>query len=358
MKYQIKFALFLSLLVGILLFGCTTKVVQSPIESPAKGDTLWPTHGWQTSTPAQQGLDPVLLDKMQAAVKEQQINLHSLLIIRNGYIVSETYYGNQSQNTPHVLYSVTKSFVSTLIGIALDQGKLKTVDQLALDLLPPQTYANPDPRKQAITVENLLTMSSGLAWKEGDPAYRELYMSRNWVKTVLDLPIAADPGSTFNYCSGCTHILSAILHETVGINQFDFAIKYLFNPLGISNPQWETDAQGILIGGWGLNLTPRDMAKLGYLYLHNGIWEGKQVVSSSWVKAATTKHIRSDGSLGYGYQWWTYPTHDAYTALGRAGQTIFVVPSLNLIVVTTADLPAGHEPIFNLIDNYILPAVK
>jgi CubicO group peptidase (beta-lactamase class C family) len=162
----------------------------------------------------------------------------------------------------------------------------------------------------------------------------------------------------FNYCSGCTHVLSAVLQQKTGNKAVQFARQNLFAPLGIRDYRWDTDSQGIPIGGWGLQLTPREMAKLGYLYLHHGKWEDKQIVSAGWVDAAITKHTATDGNLGYGFQWWTYPKYGAYTALGRYGQTIFVVPNLNLVIVTTAQFEGGHDPIYKLIDDYIIPAVK
>ena len=217
--------------------------------------------------------------------------------------------------------------------------------------------------KQAMTLENLLTMTSGLDWEEGDPTYASLYRSQNWVDWVMKLPMTGEPGKDFVYCSGCSHVLSAVLQQQTGMNTEAFADQNLFQPLGISDYRWDKDAQGIPIGGWGLGLTPRQMAKLGYLYLHQGNWNGRQIISSSWVKTATTRHVVTGdkiagGSLDYGYQWWIYPTNNAYTALGRGGQTIFVAPDQDLIVVTTADLPGGHDPIFDLIDRFILPAVQ
>ncbi len=318
----------------------------------------WPTNGWRTSTPEQQGMDAQKLAQMLDDIKRQGLNLHSLLIIRNGYIVGETYFGSYGQNTTHELYSCTKSFISTLVGIALDKGYIDRLDGPVQVFFPSRTWQNSDARKQAMTLENLLTMTSGLAWEEGDPVYRQMYMSRDWVQYVMDIPMREQPGSTFNYCSGCSHVLSSIVQNKTGMNTRDFAQKVLFGPLGISNYDWQTDAQGIPIGGWGLQLTPRDMAKLGFLYLHQGTWEGKQVVSANWVQTATSKHTGTDGNLGYGYQWWTYPTFGAYTALGRYGQTIFVIPNLNLIVVTTAAEETGHDKIFPLIDKYIVPAAQ
>jgi CubicO group peptidase (beta-lactamase class C family) len=174
---------------------------------------------------------------------------------------------------------------------------------------------------------------------------------------MLDLPMYEQPGRQFRYCSGCSHLLSAIVQQRSGMNTRDFAQQALFDPLGISNVNWEDDRQGIPIGGWGLWLTPRDMAKFGYLYLHDGVWDGRQVVPMAWVKAAVQGHTETGTGIGYGYQWWTDPARDAYIALGRDGQMIYVVPPLQLIVVTTA-ATEGHDAIFELIRQYIVPAVQ
>jgi CubicO group peptidase (beta-lactamase class C family) len=337
--------------------GTDSPVAPSSSTPTAEANADWPTEGWRTSSPEAQGLDSQKLSEMLAAIEQQQLNLHSLLIIRNGHLVSEKYFGSYQQDTRHQLYSVTKSFIATLIGIALDKGYIARTDQRIVDFFPERTFDNLDEQKATITLEDTLTMRTGLNWEEGDPAYRALYTSPDWVKYVLDEPMIAAPGSKFNYCSGCSHVLSAVLSQTTGLNTRDFADQYLFKPLGITNVNWDTDAEGIPNGGWGLQLTPRDMAKLGYLYLRHGQWEGQQIVSTAWVKNATRTHTETDGELGYGYQWWTYPSLAAYTALGLDGQTIFVVPELDLIVVTTAET-YGHDQIFQLIQQYILPAVR
>jgi len=315
----------------------------------------WPTRGWRTSTPEEQGMDGRQLARMLEAVKEHGLELHSLLVIRHGYIVSETYFASQDRDTRHELYSCTKSFVSTLAGMAIDQGDVEGIDHRVLDYFPGYTFAKSDARKEAMTVEHLLTMTTGLDWQEGDPAYRAMYMSRDWVQYVLDMPMREQPGERFNYCSGCSHVLAGVVQKGTGSKLQDYARKNLFQPLGITNWRWDTDAKGMAIGGWGLQLTARDMAKLGYLYLHQGAWEGEQIVSRAWVEEATRQHTTTDGSLGYGYQWWTYPKWGAYAALGRYGQTIFVIPELDMVIVTTAAL-SGHEPIYELIERYIVPA--
>jgi CubicO group peptidase (beta-lactamase class C family) len=298
---------------------------------------------------------------MVDSAKSRKLDLHSLLVIRNGYIVNESYFGSYGQETKHELYSCTKSFVSTLLGIAIDKGYVDSVDRPVKDFFPNRTFANPSPSKDAMRLEHLLTMTSGLYWTEGDPTYAKMYMSSDWVGFVMDETMIQKPGTIFNYCSGCSHVLSAIVQAKTGMNTLDFARKELFEPLAISNYDWATDSRGLSIGGWGLQLAPRDMAKLGYLFLNKGVWDGKQIVSSSWVETATQKHTSTDGELeygdlGYGYQWWTYPSLDAYTALGRYGQTIFVIPKLNLVIVTTAEVN-DHTEIFKLIENYVVPAV-
>jgi CubicO group peptidase (beta-lactamase class C family) len=348
-------------LLSVILAGCAgpqATVVPSLVPTQALApSTYWPTEGWRTSTPEEQGMDSQQLAAMRDMIQKQQLNLHSLLVIRNGYIVSETYFEPYRQDTKHELYSCTKSFIATLVGIAIDKGYIDRTDHRVVSYFSGKTFEHQDAQKESLTLDDLLTMRSGLDWEEGDPIYRAMYQSRDWVKYVLDKSMAQSPGSQFNYCSGCSHVLSAILQQATGLNTRTFAEQNLFKPLGISNVSWETDAAGIPIGGWGLQLTPRDMAKLGYLYLRDGKWAGQQIVSAQWVKAATQKYTETDGQLGYGYQWWIYPDHGAFTALGAHGQVILVIPELDLVVVTTAQIDS-HDEIFQLIEQYILPAAQ
>jgi CubicO group peptidase (beta-lactamase class C family) len=361
MKHKLIFCstqyLLLFCILAVLLASCShPPTAVAPAQAPV--DTAyWPTKGWRTSSPQEQGIDAGQLAQMQDVIKQKDLNLHSLLIIRNGYLVSETYFKSYESDTKHELWSCTKSFMSTLIGIAIDKGYINGVDQRVVDFFPEQEIANLDAQKQAMTLEDVLTMRSGLDWTEGDPEFGALYRSRDWVSAMLDKPMVEAPGTRFNYCSGCSHLLSAILQETTGMKTGDFAEQYLFKPLGISNVTWETDAKGTPIGGWGLQITPRDMAKLGYLYLRDGEWDGQQIVSAGWVERATQKHTGTDSDMGYGYQWWTHPALEAYTALGLYGQTIFVVPSADLVIVTTAEME-NHDEIFKLIEDYIVPAVQ
>ena len=358
LNYPTRFLILLCSL-ALILAACSSspaRLVPSDIPTlSATNSTSWPTEDWRSSSPEEQGMDTQKLAEMLTAVRERGLNLHSLLVIRHGYLVSETYFGSYDQATRHELYSCTKSFISTLIGIALDKGILSGTDQRLVNFFPGRTFANLDRQKRDMTLEDVLTMRTGLDWQEGDPAIMALYQSPDWVQFMLDKPMIAEPGTGFNYCTGCSHLLSAILSQETGMNTRAFAEQYLFKPLGITNAKWDTDSQGIPIGGWGLQITPRDMAKLGYLYLRNGEWDGTQIVSANWVQNATQQHVDTGGDLGYGYQWWIDPSLQAYTALGMDGQTIFVVPGYDLIIVTTAAMD-GHDEIFRLIEEYVLPA--
>jgi len=317
----------------------------------------WPTDDWRTSSPEDQGMDSQVLAKMKDAIQEKKLNLHSLLVIRNGYLVSENYFASYDSDIWHEIFSCTKSVISTLIGIAFDKGYIDRLDQRVVDFFPQRKFENLDQRKEEMTLENLLTMSSGLDWPEDNELFRELNKSPDWVNFVLDRPMIKTPGSEFNYCSGCSHVLSAILQETTGMSTRQFAEQNLFKPLGVSVDLWDTDPKGIQTGGWGLRITPREMAKLGYLYLHHGKWDGNQIVSEKWVENATRKHIEIDDEMDYGYQWWTYPSLDGYAALGSGGQTIFVIPASDLVIVTTATMKDDHDQVVKLIEQYIIPSV-
>ena len=251
--------------------------------------------GWPVSSPEEQGMDSQMLAGMVDEINERKMKVHSLLVIRNGYLVSETYFDDFQPDTRHHLQSVTKSFISTLIGIAIDQGYLTGADQRVIDLFLESAIANLDNQKQDMTLEDLLTMRSGLDCQEGDIDYQAITKSPDGAKYMLDKPMIETPGSRWNYCSGGYHVLSAIIQQSTGKNALDFAEQNLFKPLGISNVVWPADKAGNSTGGWGLQLTPRDMAKLGYLYLRGGQWDGQQIVSSEWAKSCSPVPGTRDG---------------------------------------------------------------
>jgi CubicO group peptidase (beta-lactamase class C family) len=332
-------------------------VITAIVCSQASAEPVWPTKGWRTSTPSAQRMDGSKLDAALAFVQKQKLALHGMLVVRHGYIVMEKYFPPYDQDTAHELYSCTKSFVSALTGIAIDKGYIAEVSQPVLGFFPGRKFAETDSRKQAMKVEDLLTMSSGLEWVDAQ-AYRQLYSScPDWVKFILDHPMAARPGELFNYNSGNSHILSAIIQAKSGMNTYEFARAYLFGPLGIRDPKWERDPSGIPVGGWGLRLSPREMAKLGYLYLRNGVWDGKQIVPAAWVRDSTRPHMLGAKGLKYGYQWVISPRGDGFAAAGYLGQSIYVEPGLDLVVVFTAQIDPS-DPEATLLWDYIMPACK
>jgi len=357
-----------ALLLMIFISACSIPAVVSPAnQTPAassSGQAYWPSGVWRTSPPEEQGMDSEMLARMFQQVKDQQLNLHSLLIIRNGYLVTEAYFHPYNPDQPQYLASVTKSVISTLVGIAIQKGYIQDIDQTLVSYFPDRTIANLDARKKAITLRDMLTLTAGLTC--GKAFFSDMEQSNDWVQFMLDAPMAEQPGTKFNYCGGAVHLLSAILQKTTGMSTLDFANRFLFEPIGIAGvpePRWPTDPQGISLGPGGLYLTPRDMAKLGYLYLQNGSWGDRQILSADWVKSATTSHTTKDNGLGYGYLWTVDPAQGSYSALGLAGQQIIVVPSQNLVIVFTGSLPSTQPdmdflPLKALVDAYILPAVK
>jgi CubicO group peptidase (beta-lactamase class C family) len=337
-----------------------------PAQTIAPLPEIWPTQGWPTSTPEQQGMDSAQLVQMLDAVAAKKLNIHSILIIRHGYLVAEVHYGSTSPTVKHELYSATKSFTSALIGIAIQKGFIDGVNRSVLDFFTDRLVANLDDRKKAITLEHLLTMSSGLDWPESGKAYTTtdnpyvgMMRSPDWVQFALDRPMAEQPGAVFNYNSGGSHLLSAIIQETTGIGTLAFATENLFKPLGITDVYWGADASGLAVGGSDLRLTPRDMAKFGYLYLRNGVWEGRKIVPAEWVKASTVEQIETtDDELGYGYQWWVYPD-GSFCAHGLGGQYIFVHPGQDLVVVFTSWLTGSDtEQPPALMNSFIVPAAR
>ncbi len=351
----------LGLQLSVSSFAFAAEATPSP--APAIHNDYWPTDDWRTSSPEDQQMDSQKLTEILDVVKEKHINLHSLLIIRHGYIVSETYFPNHPGDEKHDLFSVTKSFVSTLVGIAIDQGYIDNLDHPVLDYFPDKTFTNMDDRKKAMTLRDFMTMQTGLAWDES--LIFQMSRSPDWITYVLSLPMKAKPGTEFNYCTGCSHIVSAIIQRVTKMSTRAFGEKVLLNPLGINDINWRLDPEKIPVGGTDLQMSSRNMAKLGYLFLHKGEWDEQTIVSADWVQNATKTHVKTGvvvgtgADLDYGLMWWNYPRLKGYTALGYNGQTVFVIPDLDLMIVTTAaTVNHDHDEIFDLIEKYVVPAVQ
>jgi CubicO group peptidase (beta-lactamase class C family) len=307
-------------------------------------------------------MDSETLAEMYETIADQGINLHSLIVIRNGYIVSEAYFYPYSVDTSHDIASVTKSVTGTLIGIAVQQDVLKSIDERVLDFFPGRYVNNRDAAKEALTLRHLLTLETGFECDLG-ATEAGMQQSGNWTAYLLNLPMADKPGRQWYYCSPATHLLSVVLEPATGMSTREYANTVLFGPLGIdpvTPDQWSADPQGVSRGDIGLQLTSRDMAKLGLLYLQDGVWDGTRLLPSGWVSAASAQQADKGDGTSYGYLWTTYPGQSHYAALGMGGQQLHIFPDKNMVVAVTAALPvyAESEEINDLLNDYILPAAK
>lgn len=323
----------------------------------------WPTDGWQTSTPEAQGMNSATLSMMLDQLQANNPGVDSLLIVRNGYLVFEAYFPPYHQDVTHIIHSCTKSIISALIGIAIDQGSIEGVDVPVLDLFPDWDIDNVDADKEAVTLEHLLMMGSGLECRDSYlynfRGFRDMTRTNHWAQNLLSLPMEHTPGSHFEYCNGVSHTLSTILSEATGMGAAEFAQENLFGPLGFGDFTWPTDPLGNNTGWGELRIRPRDMARFGLLYLNNGQWDGEQIVPADWVAASTRPQIES-GTLSnnYGYQWWV-DDNGYHMALGYAGQFIYIVPEANMVVVFTSNL--GDNDFFapeTLLNRRIIPAAE
>jgi CubicO group peptidase (beta-lactamase class C family) len=305
------------------------------------------------------------------------VNIHSVLIVRNGVLVLDEYFPGPGYNRPytvwdkdvlHSMHSVTKSYTSALIGIAIDQVHIGSVDDKISTYLPEYADVFEGSDRDSIRIKHLLAMTAGLYWDEWTYPYDDirnthvaLAMSSDPVRYAIELPVVAPPGTTFQYNSGMSITLGRIVHNATGLTTDMFAEQYLFGPLGITDYYWYSYPDGTFQTGGGLWLRPRDMAKFGLLFLNGGRWGDEQVVSEGWVNESVEQHAPG---VGYGYQWWlSYHGHDgqvieSYSARGRGGQYIFVLPELDLVVVFTGwnDNHLADQPL-EMLRSYVLVAL-
>jgi CubicO group peptidase (beta-lactamase class C family) len=382
-------------LLALLAVACTgtddrqpTATSRQPSAGPVRRD-YWPTGGWRTAAPAEQGMDPAVLDDLDRQVPERYPQVRSLLVVRHGYLVYERYWQGFDAADGQEIHSVTKSVISALVGIALGEHRLKGLDQTVGELLAAHLPRHADPRLRAVTIRQLLTMTGGLPGDDpstgGDARLsRRLFRSRDWLGHILGRPLATKPGTAFAYSNASSHLLSAIVADATGQSTLAFARAKLFGPLGINSDDafepraerqtatpaqqqayrqaavaWPRDPQGYHFGFGETKLPARDLAKLGYLYLNGGRWDTTQLVPAGYVRASTQAHSKPFGPVGYGYQWWTTSVdlHDSFYASGFGGQRIQVVPDLDLVVVITADAAQERFDAEYLVGQTIVPAV-
>ncbi len=308
----------------------------------ALAQPAWPAPDWATSTPEAQGMDSRAL----AALVEYGGNarMDSLVVVRNGHLVTEAYYAPFRAGMRHHINSATKGVVALLAGIASGQGLLGSADAPVLEQLRDRgsADADADPRKLAITLQHLLDNTSGIAWIEPladrvPDSLIAMERSADWVQYILERPMAQAPGVGFDYNSGNTHLVSALLARKAGMGTGQFAARELFGPLGITDYRWLNDPQGVARGGFGISMRTPDMAKIGYLVLKNGEWNGRQVVPRAWVDKIFHASIPMfpTGGLRYGDAWWTLPARKAFMAVGFNRQLIVVLPELGVVAAMT-----------------------
>ena len=378
----------ISIVFVVSLGSCSSKYTY---EIPEKNDDGWATASLQNVGLNEEKLGELIQDINQGKYK----NIHSILIVKDESLVFEEYFdgytfdyfGDQFKgehtefevNTIHNLASVTKAYTSASIGIAVDHGFIPSVEQPIFTYFPEYSYLN-DSEKNKITLEHLLTMTSGLEWNEGDVPLTDierndliqLFVVSDPIEYILAKPVVAEPGTRFYYSGGDINLLGEIIKEATGLRIDEFTERYLFGPLGITDYEWKFINPDIVYTSGDLKLRPRDMTKLGQLYLNNGIWNGKRIISEEWTKNSTRKYIEVQNSYmasaygdSYGYQWFLQTfnvdsvSYDSISRDGWGGQRIQVFPSLNMVVVLTGGNYATEPtPVNDIITRYILPAAR
>jgi CubicO group peptidase (beta-lactamase class C family) len=330
------------------------------------GDGYWPKENWRVSTPEEQGMDSAVIHKMIKYTISQHQNFHSILIIRHGYLVTEAYFNPYSREVKQNIQACTQSVTSALAGIAIREGFIKDIHQKVVDFFPEYQLDNLYNNKKSMTIENLLMMSTALESKwtvMSAASTNPVYTAPDPVKYVLDLPMLGKPGTYFFYNYGVSHVLGAILRKTSGKNIADLANEQLFKPLGIVDTDWAADPSGRNWGGTGLSMTPTDMAKFGYLYLRQGVWNKMQVIPAAWVEASAREQTNWPASpskkYGYGYNWWVEPY--GFAAWGLGDQYIGVFPQLDMVVVFTGGVKEDlvmKSFLQPLIEIFVIPAAK
>lgn len=311
--------------------------------------------------------DTIKVFKLLQQLDKQENYIHSMLVLKDGQLLVEEYFNGQKPEEVHDLRSVTKSIRALLVGIAIDKGFIKSVDD-SIEKYFGTVYSEVDwSEKRKITIENLLTMSSGLDCNDWDKKSKgqedRVHKKKDWIAYTLQLPLVNEPGKVSNYCSMGTVLLAEIIKITSGMEVDEFAKKYLFEPMGITHQKWgHTNAKEVITSGKRLYLRSRDLAKLGLLVANQGQWKGNQLVSSNWIMEATTPKTKIT-NLDYGYLWWNIPLQFngnilvSRTATGNGGQYIFIIPDKDLVVIFTGgayNLPEDKLP-FTIMQKAILP---
>lgn len=312
---------------------------------------------WQADAPASADLSEKQLEKATRYL-EGIPQAFSFLVVRHGRLVWEKYLHGSARHHSNNIHSASKPLIGALVGAALKKGFLKNTEQTLGEILGGRFKVPTN--KQGITVEDLLTHRSGIDWEEDDTEYT-IEDKKNWVQAILNLPMAGKPGKKYNYSTGDTHLLSAVLTESSGKKTCKLADELLFNKMEITPERWGRDPQGYSSGGCNVYLTAHELAKLGYLFVQKGEWHGEALLDKGWVDRSWKDHVRVDSVYGLGYLWWTLPINGkrAYKMWGWGGQYVYIIPELDLMVALTADTKKEFPEMDGdkFMANYVLPAL-
>ncbi|MEJ2209434.1 MAG: serine hydrolase [Anaerolineae bacterium] len=334
--------LILSILGSSILVGCGGPSAE---ELEAVDYTPLPGDDWQVSTPAEQGLDPLLVAQLYSDASELE-RLYGLLVVKDGHLIAEKYFHEGSIEQKARIQSVTKSVTSALVGIALERECLSSVEQKMLDSYPEVAGQITDPRKEQITLRQMLQMRAGFPWEESHADLWDGLLSGRYVPLIEAFPLVTDPGTEFHYSNLTSNWLGIIVDRACGKHLRSYAIENLFSPMGVEAGTWGTDWEGHNNGCGDLHLRARDMAKFGLLYLNEGEYEGSQIIPADWVRDSLQTYsedawdnIGRFRDIGYGYHWWSARAgdHRVNFAWGHGGQLIVLVDEFDIVVVTTTD---------------------
>ncbi|MCP3779358.1 serine hydrolase [Paenibacillus sp. MZ03-122A] len=314
----------------------------------------------------EEGVNASLLDQADREIQAKFPKMHSFLLLRHGKLIWERYYNGHEVSSLNDLRSATKSFTSTLIGIAMARGDMPGPETAVHKLLPEYLPRRKETLLEQITIRHLLTMTSGLYWqtgkKLGEAFIHRFHRSKSWPSFALRLPVQEDQLGVFQYRSVDSHLLSVLLTHCCGIDAYTYALQHLFEPLGFGRSGWAQDPEGYTMGHIGLYLTSRDMAKFGDCCLHQGSWNGTELIPADWLHQATQRQVEGYPEFGdYGFQWWTGRLHGINYACahGHGGQQIYLVPEANAVAVFTADSKVSRwKNPRTLLERYVFPAVS
>jgi CubicO group peptidase (beta-lactamase class C family) len=363
-----------AILVFFLLLSCDSILLNDESNNARQANSRHPEYlndGWEVSSPEAEHVDANAVAQLIQALQGDSRNIHGLLIAKNNKLIVEAYFDGWHRKRLQSLRSASKSIASTLVGIAIDKGHIKDVNQSVFDFFPEYGDLNTS-EKDKIQLQHVLSMTAGLRWNQDtfpddDPRNDEHQLEEvnDGFRYLLQKDVVAPPGIIFQYNSGCSDLLLGIVDHSTGMPADKFAEEYLFKPLSITEYGWRKNPNGYPNGAYGLHLYPRDMLKIGQLFLDGGKWKDQQIVSTDWINLATQDYSELGNGVGYGFQWWTREDKvkekiiRRYHAQGKGGQIICIVPELNAVVVLTGTnySNAQSQIPYNILLSRILPAL-